>query len=108
MDRSNEPSLRKHNNQQAGLLALALGGPPVWVRSMGGGSLVWRAVVFVGRAAHCDGKVGDLRDVGRDGGIRCGGGGGGGDGGEDDKIMGRGMGRGRGRGSTVRINLLDN
>jgi len=58
-----------YNNQQAGLLALALGGPPVWVRSMGGGSLVWRAVVFVGRAAHRNGKVGDLRDVGRDGGI---------------------------------------
>ena len=65
---------KKYSNQQAGLLALALGGPPVWVRSMGGGSLVWRAVVFVWRAAHRDGEVGDLLDVGRDGGIRGGGG----------------------------------
>ncbi len=47
-------------------------------------------------------EVGDLRDVGRDGGIRGGGGWGGGDGGEDDNIMGCGMGRDRGRGSTVR------
>ncbi len=28
---------KKYNNQQAGLLALALGGPPLGVRSMGGG-----------------------------------------------------------------------
>ena len=70
----------------------------MWVRSMGGGSLVWRAVVFVGRAAHRDGKVGDLRDVGRDGGISGGrgGGGGGGDGGEDDHGTRHGTGQGTG------------
>mgnify|MGYP006162174353 CR=1 FL=1 len=93
----------------------------MWVRSMGGGSLVWRAVVFVGRAtaggllvwrafAHRDGKVGDLRNVGRDGGIRGGEGWGGGDGGEDDNIMGCSMGRGRGRvvPSGINIGLADN
>ena len=60
-------------------------------RATAGGSLVGRAI------AHRDGEVRDLRNVGRDGGIRGGGGWGGGDGGEDDNIMGRGMGRGRGR-----------
>jgi hypothetical protein len=67
-----------------------------WMRrgKPGGGSNVFMR-------SGCDGEVGDLRDVGRDGGIRGGGGWGGGDGGEDDNIMGHGMGWGRGRGSTV-------
>ena len=62
-------------------------------RGDGGGGGGSNVLVRGGR----DGEVGDVRDVGWDGGIR--GGGGGGDGGEDDNIMGRGVGRGRGRGS---------
>ncbi len=45
-------------------------------RATAGGSLVGRAVT-----THRDGEVGDLRDAGRDGGIRGGGGWGVGDGG---------------------------
>ncbi len=78
---------KKYNNQQAGLLASALGGLTVGVRSIGGGfARVWRAVVFVGWATtggslvgravatHRDGEVGNLRDAGRDGRIRGSGG----------------------------------
>ena len=77
---------KKYNNQQAGLLALALGGPPVGVRLMGGGfarlagsSVRWAGHRwgFVSWAGHHPLRQrgrGLNRCGSRDGGIRGGGG----------------------------------
>jgi hypothetical protein len=94
---------KKYNNQQAGLLALALGGPPVGVRLMGGGfarlagsSVRWAGHRwgFVSWAGHHPLRQRGWWDKGRRG-LRWGRWGG------DDNIMGRSMGRGRGWGTTM-------